>query len=196
MTRIVLTFASLVLAAAVAAPVAPAQQPFGDSVTGSGTARFISGGLTGSTTGFGIDIQAGPSGQNPTGTLTLVLTFTDPTCLVVRSGGGGAAPSAAINLLNPFSGRRVVFRIAGGEGGPQLIGVSFAASASDCTFGPSTDVAEVVSGKITIVDSPSVPTTKEQCKNGGWRNFPGFKSQGDCVSFVATKGKNPPANSP
>jgi hypothetical protein len=30
-----------------------------------------------------------------------------------------------------------------------------------------------------------VPTSKDQCKNGGWRNFPQFKNQGDCVSFVA-----------
>jgi hypothetical protein len=40
---------------------------------------------------------------------------------------------------------------------------------------------------------PTLPTSKDQCKNGGWRNFPGFKNQGDCVSFVATGGKNPPA---
>jgi len=38
-----------------------------------------------------------------------------------------------------------------------------------------------------------LPERKEECKNGGWRNFPGFKNQGDCVSFVATRGKNPPA---
>jgi hypothetical protein len=37
---------------------------------------------------------------------------------------------------------------------------------------------------------------QEQCKNGDWRNFPGFKNEGDCVSFVATGGKNPPATSP
>lgn len=37
------------------------------------------------------------------------------------------------------------------------------------------------------------PTTKDQCKRGGWRDFPHFKSQGDCVSFVATEGKNPPS---
>jgi hypothetical protein len=43
--------------------------------------------------------------------------------------------------------------------------------------------------------APAFPTSKEQCKNGGWRNFPGFKNQGDCVSFVATRGKNPPAGS-
>jgi hypothetical protein len=34
-------------------------------------------------------------------------------------------------------------------------------------------------------------TSKEQCKAGGWLSF-GFKNQGDCVSFVATGGKNPP----
>ena len=40
---------------------------------------------------------------------------------------------------------------------------------------------------------PSLPTTKEQCFNGGWQTYKVFKNQGDCVSFVATKGKNLPA---
>jgi hypothetical protein len=40
----------------------------------------------------------------------------------------------------------------------------------------------------------AAPTTEDECKNGGWRNFGNFKNQGDCVSFVATRGKNPPAN--
>jgi hypothetical protein len=40
------------------------------------------------------------------------------------------------------------------------------------------------------------PTSKDQCKNGGWRNYPGFRNQGDCVSFVATGGKNPLAYNP
>jgi hypothetical protein len=39
---------------------------------------------------------------------------------------------------------------------------------------------------------PLRPTTKAQCKNGGWRDF-GFKNQGDCVNFVASGGPNPPA---
>ena len=39
------------------------------------------------------------------------------------------------------------------------------------------------------------PTSKDQCKNGGWKNLVDgngnpFKTQGDCVSYVATKGKN------
>lgn len=40
----------------------------------------------------------------------------------------------------------------------------------------------------------AVPTAKEQCYNGGWQTFRVFKNQGDCVSYVATKGKNPPTN--
>ncbi len=30
------------------------------------------------------------------------------------------------------------------------------------------------------------PTSKQQCKHGGWRSFPQFKNQGDCLSFVNT----------
>lgn len=40
---------------------------------------------------------------------------------------------------------------------------------------------------------PSRPTTKEQCKDGGWQQYGVFANQGDCVSFVATEGRNEPA---
>jgi choice-of-anchor C domain-containing protein len=40
---------------------------------------------------------------------------------------------------------------------------------------------------------PTLPTNKDQCKKDGWKTFGVFKNQGDCVSFVATGGKNPPA---
>jgi len=39
----------------------------------------------------------------------------------------------------------------------------------------------------------TLPTTTDQCRDGGWQVFKVFKNQGDCVSFVATQGKNPPA---
>jgi hypothetical protein len=52
----------------------------------------------------------------------------------------------------------------------------------------------------TLVESLNVncavPATKGECKNGGWRTYGVFKNQGDCVSFVATKGKNQPTNGP
>ena len=38
---------------------------------------------------------------------------------------------------------------------------------------------------IAVSPLPRVPTIKEQCKNGGWRNFPQFKNQGLCVAFVS-----------
>jgi hypothetical protein len=39
---------------------------------------------------------------------------------------------------------------------------------------------------------PVAPSSKEQCEGGGWQNYPQFKNQGDCVSFVTTNGKNEP----
>ena len=42
--------------------------------------------------------------------------------------------------------------------------------------------------------SPPLPTSKDQCKKSGWENFgTTFKNQGDCVSFVASGGKNRPS---
>jgi hypothetical protein len=45
----------------------------------------------------------------------------------------------------------------------------------------------------TFVFQPALPTSKDQCKDGGWASFGLFKNQGDCVSFIATKGESPPA---
>lgn len=44
----------------------------------------------------------------------------------------------------------------------------------------------------------NTPTSKDQCKQGGWmtmtdENAQSFKNQGDCVSYVATGGRNPAA---
>lgn len=38
------------------------------------------------------------------------------------------------------------------------------------------------------------PMTTAQCTNGGWRSYGIFKNQGDCVSFVASKGRNLPGD--
>jgi hypothetical protein len=37
------------------------------------------------------------------------------------------------------------------------------------------------------------PADKDECKDGAWKSFGVFKNQGDCVSWFATGGKNPPA---
>jgi hypothetical protein len=58
------------------------------------------------------------------------------------------------------------------------------------TIGP----LNLMSGDIVVTAAPPLPTSKGQCKNSGWRNFPGFKNEGACVSFVATGGKTPPGS--
>jgi hypothetical protein len=54
------------------------------------------------------------------------------------------------------------------------------------------DVSDItVNGELQTVSGQS----KDVCKDGGWKTFtnPSFKNQGDCVSFFATGGKNPPS---
>ena len=46
----------------------------------------------------------------------------------------------------------------------------------------------LISGGIVVTDAQVLPV-KAQCLNGGWRTFGVFRNQGDCVSFVASKGK-------
>jgi hypothetical protein len=45
-----------------------------------------------------------------------------------------------------------------------------------------------------IIVTAALPGSTEQCKDGLWRDFGLFKNQGDCVSFMATGGRNAPAN--
>jgi hypothetical protein len=54
----------------------------------------------------------------------------------------------------------------------------------------------LLTGDIVVVDAPPLPTSQDQCEKGGWQTYGLFKNQGDCVSFVATGGKNAPAISP
>jgi hypothetical protein len=84
---------------------------------------------------------------------------------------------------------------------------SFSLNVTDATYVTDSGDTGVVSfsatpatlggdlGTFAAVFGPQLPTTKAQCQNNGWKTFPGFKNQGDCISYVATKGKNPPARS-
>lgn len=77
------------------------------------------------------------------------------------------------------------------------------------TIGSDLNTADPNTGDIVSLPVPSssadvnesanlvvLPTSKAQCKHGGWKAFGSmFKNQGDCVSFVATRDKNPPSGS-
>src|SRR5215213_1858572 len=178
-------------AVAFASPAA-AQVPAGDSVIGSGTARFITPDLAGLTVPFSIDVRSGPNGENPTGSMQLFIAFDNPTCLAIRSGGGQVADEAAINLRNTLTGARVIVRITGGTSGPRVIALSSASSPIDCSFVPAQSAAEVIEGDIRIVDAPPLPTSRGQCKTGGWRSFGVFRNQGEGIACVARAGGRTP----
>jgi hypothetical protein len=52
------------------------------------------------------------------------------------------------------------------------------------------DANHTGSSESTQVTVTSLPTSKDQCKEGSWQVYGVFKNQGDCVSYVATGGKN------
>jgi hypothetical protein len=48
-------------------------------------------------------------------------------------------------------------------------------------------------GGVQALTATCAPATRAECKDGGWRSFGVFRNQGDCVSYVATGGRNGPA---
>ncbi|HSJ28544.1 MAG TPA: Calx-beta domain-containing protein [Acidimicrobiia bacterium] len=71
--------------------------------------------------------------------------------------------------------------------------------------GATYSLGDDIQATVTIIDNDEednrpqpppafvIPFDKSDCKKGGWQEFGVFKNQGDCVSFAATGGKNPPA---
>lgn len=45
-----------------------------------------------------------------------------------------------------------------------------------------------------VADVVVLPVTKSDCKLGKWEVYTVFANQGDCVSWVATEGRNAPSN--
>jgi hypothetical protein len=152
---------------------------------------------------YAFDARRGPSGENPSGSVSWVDRaefFGGPvTCLTVTG------CRATIGFENDGTASEVVkggflFVEDNGTPGVGRDNVHGTFVADPPTFCPSNTLVYrpefdmVTSGELTVRDAPALPTSKDQCKNGGWRNVPGFKNQGDCVSFVETRGKNPPGS--
>jgi hypothetical protein len=206
----VVVAATIVLATA---PSAMAQAPPGDSVTGdlfdNATFLFVNE----------IDARSGPSGENPAGTATWhvggglgptwsvsvsCLAVTGNTAVIGFSGtmrffGADSPVAGLIHVVDgggPASGQDSFewAETIGAPGGPPIPGPSDCSSYPS-SFPPSGFATGFnrTAGDIVVVDVTPLPTSKDQCKNGGWRTFGVFKNQGACVSFVATGGKNPPA---
>jgi hypothetical protein len=192
--RMLFVAAAIGIGMALASPgVSGAQVATQDSVTGGG--RIVGA-------SFGVDARSGPSGENPTGTVivrsSILLGFRvegPVTCLNVT--GNRAVIGFANTLGDAFLGAGGFIEVT--DGTPDTFTSRRIASGDSLTICPpplGIGGSTLGEGDIVVVDAPALPTSKDQCKNGGWRSFGVFKNQGDCVSFVADKGKNPPANSP
>jgi hypothetical protein len=186
MQRLLLSVVASVVSVVLAFPASVAGQvPTQDAVTGSGT--FQSG------RAFAFDARSGPSGENPTGTVDFAFFTGTVTCLDVRQN------VATIVVSTPTFNFPVAFNVVdnAATNSPDTVssGPSFTTPppVGPCGGGGNATFDVVATGDIAVVDAPRFPTSKAQCKNGGWRNFGVFKNQGDCVSFVATGGNNPPA---
>jgi hypothetical protein len=74
-----------------------------------------------------------------------------------------------------------------GSGALDAIKADFSPSRSpaDCTPLAAPVIGMVAFADIVVVDAQPFPTSKDQCKHGGWRGFGDtFKNQGQCVAFV------------
>jgi hypothetical protein len=170
--------------------LARAQAPAQDSVTLTGPAT-----ATGSSFTFAIselNATSGPSGEAPSGHVTYDVFFSGGGFFITQSG-----PVTCLNVngntavigffdQTTFNTETTIQAVDNQPDSVEVIALSRAPT--DCspgTTGGGTG-GPLSGGDLIIHDAPPLPTSKDQCKNGGWRNYPGFKNQGDCISFVAT----------
>ena len=180
MTRSLPVALIVAVASLASTGVSGAQTPAQDSVTGSGESN-----IPGCSGPFEINAQSGPSGENPTGQVNCGTLFSGPvTCLNVSG-------NVALLTVQDSVFGQVGVRIT--DGGPMADQLE-ALLGAGCPTPLSSYLDFDFTGEIVVVDAPPGPTSKGECRNGGWRAFGVFRNQGDCVSFVATKAKNQPTS--
>ncbi len=154
---------------------------------------------------FDFAVSSGPSGENPSGEASLFVvpfpafaTTSEVSCLSVSGNTATFVARLGENTL-PFTAEYLkVIVVDTDPAGGDTFGVGAYVTLPTCSPDftdalANTGIEPLTSGHISVSDAQPLPTSKDQCKNNGWRNFPGFKNQGDCVSFVATGGKNAPS---
>jgi HYR domain len=158
--------------------------PTKDYVVGFGS---ISGAQT-----FDVFVEADPEGSNAAGTGSGSGLYNFDARAVCLSVVGNRA-SVGFELTRGFEslGRGLLITYAdnGDETTPDsIVSFTFMPNPPASCPEPSTGAASyTVQGDVDVHDAPPLPTTKDQCKNGGWKNFgSAFRNQGECVSFVAT----------
>jgi hypothetical protein len=187
--KAILTTAIVGAALALPSASSAASTPTQDSVTLSGGPATASNAINDFVI-YDLNATSGPSGENATGHVKMDASIRSPTftyhldgavtCLAVNGN------QARINFTDPNLSFFGVIRVQVVDGQPDLFD-SFPEldniSASDCTPIAGPGYGQVMNGDISVVDAQPSPTTKDQCKADGWKQF-GFKNQGQCIAFV------------
>jgi hypothetical protein len=213
--RWVLCLAAVAAAILVLPSAGVAAEPTQDSVVG-----FTDSGVYGSDR---LDVRSGPGGEAPQGSYTwnfgspssgrTSFVSTSISCLAVS---GSTAVVGGFGTLS-FNGRgpngepiseseTTGFVVVVVDHGPWLPGAdgvypdpvdeygSAYPDTPDCAAPGVTPGFAALAGDFVVTDAPSVPTTKDQCKNGGWKRYgTRFKNQGQCVAFVERGPKPSPS---
>jgi hypothetical protein len=195
--KLILTTATVGVALALPSMASAAPSPTQDSVALTGGVGSVhttitlpppNGTIPATIRIFDLNATSGPSGENPSGlvsfefdTAVADLPFDGPvTCLAVS--GNSAILNFRPPVGRPFGGSIVTVQVLDNQPDTFIFGLTDRAP-TDCS--PFTSPGLPLSfGDITVVDAQATPTTINQCKNGGWRNFPQFKNQGQCIAFV------------
>jgi hypothetical protein len=174
----------LALAMVCSSATASAQTPTRDSVTGFAFALIPIPNAPPNAfeVDFDFDASSGPSGEDPTGTVMMFPLDGGPvTCLNVN----GIDAVVGIAAPTTTNGGFLIYVSDGNPGGGfdtlELVPVTGPPEVCPAPFSPN---MAIFIGDITVIDAQPFPTSKDQCKNGGWRNFPQFKNEGLCIAFV------------
>ena len=97
----------------------------------------------------------------------------------VGSCSGTATVTCDLGALANGAGATVTIVVTPGSAGQ----LSNTATVSSTTDDP---VAGNNSSTVSTTVNPQMPSTKNDCKDGGWHAYGIFKNGGDCVSYVAT----------
>jgi hypothetical protein len=117
----------------------------------------------------------------------------------IRVGPEGTGTFAIVTgpvISGPLLGQQVVFGLIdyGDASLDRISGVFPVSGGADCTNTGLAVQATFTSGTGVAITSPPppppLPTSMDECKEGGWERFGRFANQGDCVAFVATNGTN------
>jgi hypothetical protein len=136
-----------------------------------------------------ISVSSGPSGENPTGSVsftanssgTLFFFRGQITCLSVS---GNTASMELITEPGALFANMGIYVVDNGTNASDIFGAAPTLPESDCSFGTLPGFSRTLSfGDAVVHDAAAIPTSKAECKDGGYTSF-GFKNQGQCVAFV------------